>query len=119
MSGMHLDMLSLVNGNIDAYNEKYNRDKPYAIGFEVDRGHKDHIRFFDNNGETVWLPDELYNRLNKTMMSDKHYRITYVSGYWKQIASGEYTDVGLMIEQKFKALKKQVVTGFKNLFKSR
>jgi len=116
MSGGHLDMLSYVNDNISKYNEKYNQNKPYAIGFEVDKKGKDHIRFFDNDGKTVWLPDDMYSKLNDIMMKDKFYRITYVSEYWKQIASGHYTSVNLMMRQKFKALKKQVVAKFRDMF---
>ena len=111
-------MLSYVNHNIDQYNEKYNKSKPYAIGFEVDKEHKDRMRFFDNNGKTVWLPDKLYKDINKIMMKSDSYRTTYVSLHWEKIASGTYVDVSREVQKRFKALKNMVVAKYKSIFKS-
>lgn len=118
MSGGHFDTISYVNSSIDAYNEKYHKKKSYAIGFEVDKKHKNRIRFFDKDGETVWLPDKFYEKLNSYMMKNNMFKVTYISNHWKQIATGNYTDRFLQVEQKFKALKKQFILGCKKMFGS-
>lgn len=116
MSGGHVDILSYVNHNIEKYNEKYHTDKPYAIGFEVDEKNKNRIRFFDDDGKTVWLPDKMYENLNKTMIKNRSFRERYVSESWKQIASGNYTDIALLIQQKIKSFKKRIALNIKKVF---
>lgn len=116
MSGAHFDTLSCVNHNIEEYNKKYNKNKQYAIGVERDKKNKNRVRFFDKNNETVWLPDRLYNTLNRYLIKNRLVNEQYISGYWQQIATGKYTDIDLAIRQKLKNINNQIVAGFKKLF---
>ena len=61
-NGGFIDGLFLVN------EELRKRGKKEAIGFEKDlkaaqRNHN-RIRFFDKDNKTVWLPDEVYKKIN-------------------------------------------------------
>ncbi len=120
MSGGHFDYISYVNYHIEAYNDKYHKNKPYAIGFERDREHKNQVRFFDKDGETVWLPDKLYKSLNSSLIEgDLLKKGRYISEYYRQIATGKYTDATLFVRQKLKEFKKKTFKCLANLFNSK
>lgn len=84
--GGFFDFMMLIN------HEQEKQGKPVAIGFECDKEHKGHIRFFDKDNKTLWFDDKFYRDANKELIRMGALRLgRYESHYWKRIASGKYT----------------------------
>ncbi len=102
-NGGFLDMMDFVNSELQKLG------KEPAIGFERDKQHQNRIRFFDKNNKTVWLPDRLYKRINIDLIKMGALKIDRrISNRWKQIATGNYTDLSLKIEMKCRQLKQSI-----------
>lgn len=96
-NGGFMDGLSLVN------KELRKRGKKEAIGFEKDleaaKQNHNRIRFFDKDNKTVWLPDDLYKKINLEFIKMGAMDIGRQE-YPKVLASGNCRNIGEWLKQK-------------------
>lgn len=65
-NGGLIDAVFAINAELE---RKYNRQDK-VVGFEKSEKGDRNLRFFDEKEETVWLPQELYDKYNKYLVEN-------------------------------------------------